>query len=154
MLVTFLAAVCLNPHTYYITTPRSDLPFRELVSAVIWVESANNPKALSSAGAKGLMQMTDIAYTELRTAMDVQPICRPPLTLDPYDARTSVHYGSCYLDLMLSRHNDDVVQALIAYNAGSSWVGRWADGRKLPTETYNYILRVTQYMEKYRCPRR
>ena len=100
-----------------------------LVMAVIEVESAFDPAAVSRAGAIGLMQLMP------RTAA----AWGAP---DPYDAERNVAAGSAYLAHLLARYGGDVALALAAYNAGPGRVD--AAGRPPFSDTYRYIRLVTE----------
>ncbi len=80
-----------------------------LVLAVIEVESGFQPRALSGAGAKGLMQLLDVT---LRTEL-----ARSGIEGDPADPVVNVRAGVHYLRRLLDAfHNED--DALMAYYAG------------------------------------
>ena len=153
MIKSFLLAICITPWAQY--SINQDRDFLELLTAVIWIESANRPAAKSHAGALGLTQMTPIALAELRRAPDTPKGCRPSKRLKFKHMRIprlNVRYGSCYLQLMLDRHDDRIVPALISYNAGESRLANWYANRRLPHETAVYIAKIYDYLEKYRCP--
>jgi len=98
-----------------------------LIRAVIKVESNFNPQAMSSAGAKGLMQLMDATGEQLGVS-------------DPFDARQNIEGGVAYLRQMLDRFND-LSLALAAYNAGPQAVEKH---RGIPpyAETQMYVSRV------------
>ncbi len=101
------------------------------IRAVLRVESAGDLRAVSSAGAMGLMQVMPDTWAELRT--------RHGLGSDPFDARDNIMAGAAYLREMLDRYGS-INAMLAAYNAGP---GRYdqhlATGRPLPAETRNYV---------------
>jgi len=101
----------------------------DLLSAVALQESAYNPRAVSPAGAAGLMQlMPDTA--------------RRFGARDRFDAAQSVLAGAAYLAWLLRHFNQDVELALAAYNAGEGAVGR--HGNRIPPfpETRAYVAAV------------
>jgi soluble lytic murein transglycosylase-like protein len=77
-----------------------------LIKAVIWQESAFDPRAVSRAGAVGLMQ--------------VLPRNAQLLGVTPYDLwepATNILAGARLLAILLRHYRGDVVSALVAYNA-------------------------------------
>ncbi len=98
-----------------------------LVKAVIWRESAFNPRALGRAGEVGLMQVTDAAAQEWAEAAGVYPLPETHL----FDARTNVMAGTWYLAKLLRRYagtDDPRPYALADYNAGRGNVLKWMQG--------------------------
>lgn len=107
-----------------------------LIAAVIKSESAFDPKAVSWAGAQGLMQLMP------GTARDMG--CR-----DPFDPEQNIMAGSRYLRLMLNRFKGDLTLAVAAYNAGPTRVERnW----RVPNiaETQNYVKIVARNYQNYK----
>lgn len=102
----------------------------QLVTAVIAVESAFNPRAVSPKNAQGLMQL--MPETALRFGVR-----------DPFDETENVRGGATYLRDLLKRFGGDLTLALAAYNAGEGAI--MANGGVPPyQETLDYIKRVTQ----------
>ncbi|MCG8588474.1 MAG: lytic transglycosylase domain-containing protein [Proteobacteria bacterium] len=105
-----------------------------LVKAVIAAESNFDPRAVSRAGARGLMQLMPQTARELGVE-------------DPHHAGENVWGGVRYLRSMLDRYGD-VTRALAAYNAGPTAVDRY---RGVPPyrETEQYVARVLHYYRHY-----
>jgi len=109
-----------------------------LVKAVALVESGFNPRAKSSKGAQGLMQLmpktaAQYGVTNLK---------------DPYQNLTA---GTKHLRELLDRYEGDVTLALAAYNAGSGAVTRYG-GVPAYAETQDYVKKVQAKMG--RAPRK
>ncbi|MFI2857456.1 lytic transglycosylase domain-containing protein [Paenibacillus sp. JSM ZJ436] len=117
----------------------------DLIKAVIDTESSFNPQAVSSAGAKGLMQLMDATARGL----GVQ---------DSFDPAQNIDGGTKYLAYQLDRFNGETGMALAAYNAGPGRVSRLGITSDeellnrlelLPAETQSYIYKVLQSRTKY-----
>ncbi len=102
--------------------------------AVMRVESNGDVCAVSSAGARGLMQIMPGTWTGLRA--------RYRLGRDPFDPRDNIMAGAAYLREMHDRYGN-VTAMLAAYNAGP---GRYDEhlsrGRPLPAETRAYLAKL------------
>ena len=99
-----------------------------LVLAVIGVESAGKPDAVSSAGAQGLMQL--IPATAERFGVT-----------DSTDPAQNIRGGVAYLDWLLNEFNRDPLMVLAAYNAGEGAV-KANDGVPPYAETRDYVPKV------------
>jgi hypothetical protein len=109
---------------------RFGIPERWIV-AVMRAESAGNTRAISSAGAQGLMQVMPATWNELRV--------RHRLGSDPFDPRDNILAGAAYLREMYDRYGT-VPAMLAAYNAGPERYDEYlAMGRPLPAETRAYV---------------
>ena len=106
-----------------------------LIRAVIKAESDFDPRAVSRAGAIGLMQL--MPQTAVR--MDVR---------DMYDPDDNVGGGAKYLRQLLNRFHGNLPLALAAYNAGENAVERY---QALPPfdETRQYVRKVLRYYRTF-----
>jgi hypothetical protein len=104
---------------------------RNLVRAVVQVESAFNPYARSPKGALGLMQLMPATMQRFGV-------------IDPYNPADNVRAGVAYLRELLDRYDDNETLALAAYNAGPGAVDD--HGQKVPpyAETRHYVSRVSE----------
>jgi len=98
----------------------------DLVRAVIEVESAFEPRAVSARGAMGLMQLMPATARQYGVA-------------DPFDPRANIEAGTQHLRSLLDRY--DLSLALAAYNAGAGAVERYG-GVPPYRETKAYVRRV------------
>ena len=98
-----------------------------MLVAVAQVESEFKPDAVSSADARGLMQIVPTTAAELK--------------LDVGKPSTNVLAGARYLRQMLDRFSRTDL-ALAAYNAGPTVVGRL--GRAPNSESLSYVANVQQ----------
>ncbi|MBI1685176.1 lytic transglycosylase domain-containing protein [Caulobacter hibisci] len=105
----------------------------DLIVAVIAAESAGDPRAVSPAGAMGLMQLMPATWAELRARLGLGD--------DPFDPRDNVTAGSAYLRELLDRYG--APGFLAAYNAGPRRYEQSLAGRPLPAETRAYVQRLT-----------
>ena len=112
----------------------------ELVRAVIQVESGGNPRAVSPANAKGLMQL--IPATAQRMQVE-----------DLFDPRQNIFGGTRYLRVLANLFNGDLVLTVAAYNAGEGAVLRYG-GIPPYRETEDYVTKVVTLYRKYRAEKR
>jgi hypothetical protein len=100
----------------------------DLLASLVKAESGGNARAVSRAGARGLMQLMPGTAIEL----GVQD------SFEPYE---NVRGGSSYLDALLIYYHNNLALALAAYNAGPAAVNKY---RGIPPyhETRAYVARV------------
>ncbi len=103
----------------------------ELINAVIRAESNFKVRAVSSAGARGLMQLMPATAKELGVE-------------DSFDIEQNIDGGAKYLRNMLDRFGGNVRKALAAYNAGPGTVIKY-NGRVPYPETRQYVRRVLRF---------
>jgi soluble lytic murein transglycosylase len=133
-----------------------------LVLAVTRQESGFDQGAVSSVGARGMMQLMTPTAERVAKTLNL-PFSAPLLTEDRvYNMRL----GRAYLDQMLTQFSGSYVLAIAAYNAGparvNQWIGQYGDPRaknadvidwieSLPIgETRNYVQRVLENLQVYR----
>lgn len=121
-----------------------------LIAAVIYSESKFSDRT-SSAGARGLMQITPEAANEIERLSGGTTFSLRDLS----DPEINIRYGTFLLHELLDRYDSDVVAALAAYNAGPTNVDRWGgddldlDGIAFP-ETRAYVEEVLDKQRDYR----
>ncbi|KYH32403.1 lytic transglycosylase domain-containing protein [Neomoorella mulderi] len=106
---------------------RYNLP-AALLQGVVEAESGFNPRAVSPAGAMGLMQLMPATARALGVT-------------DPFNPEANLDGGARYLRLLLDRFQGDLALALAAYNAGPGAVKRYG-GVPPYRETRDYIQKV------------
>jgi soluble lytic murein transglycosylase len=128
-----------------------------LIAGVIYAESRFIDDRTSSAGAKGLMQLTPataqyIATKSGGTAFHVSDLGTP---------QVNIAYGAYYLKYLMRRYGDDVPLVLAAYNAGEGNVDKWVAAAKAQNkslnisaipfgETRSYVTKVMSARKQYR----
>jgi SLT domain-containing protein len=119
-----------DPHAAFVTeaSQRFGIP-EHWIRSVRRVESADDVRAVSLAGAMGLMQVMPGTWTELRV--------RYGLGRDPFDPRDNIIAGTAYLREMYDRYG--APGFLAAYNAGPGRYEEYLAGRPLPAETRAYV---------------
>lgn len=107
----------------------------ELIKAIITVESCFDRYAVSSVGAKGLMQLMPATAD----SMGVYNI---------FNAKDNIRGGTRYFRQMLEEFEFDIELALAAYNAGPNAVKKY-NGIPPYNETQNYVKKVIKYYYSY-----
>jgi len=100
----------------------------DLLASVVKAESNGNSRAVSRAGARGLMQLMPKTAAEEGVS-------------DSFKAEENVRGGSTYLNELLIRYHDNMALALAAYNAGPAAVDKY-HGIPPYHETRAYVARV------------
>ncbi len=100
----------------------------DLLASIVKAESNGNTRAVSRAGARGLMQL----MPSTATGLGVQ---------DSFQPDQNLRGGSAYLDELLTRYHENLALALAAYNAGPAAVDRY-HGIPPYRETRIYVARV------------
>lgn len=100
----------------------------DLLASLVKAESGGNVRAVSRAGAQGLMQLMPATAAGLGVQDSFQP-------------EQNVRGGATYLDTLLTRYHDNLALALAAYNAGPAAVDKYK-GIPPYSETRAYVARV------------
>jgi len=108
----------------------------QLVRAVIKVESDYDPRAVSYAGARGLMQL----MPDTANGLGVKDI---------NDPRENIFGGVRYLRVLANLFNGDLDLTVAAYNAGEGAVMQYG-GIPPYAQTRDYVVKVTHYYRRYR----
>lgn len=128
-----------------------------MLYAFIRTESNFNPKADSDAGARGLMQITEVTFDWIKTK--IAPT--EDLTFeDLYDPETNIRFGSYFVSYCLLRYQDDLATAAAAYHSGWGTVDGLlsqaeysADGKTLDHYPYPqmrlYVKKITSSYQRY-----
>ncbi|OJT83962.1 transglycosylase [Clostridioides difficile] len=108
-----------------------------LIKAIIKVESDFNPNTVSSAGAKGLMQL-------------MPENCRDFGVTNPFNIEQNIDAGTRHIKEYIDMFGGSIEMGLMAYNGGpgrmrSRGVESISDLYKMPKETQNYIPKVMKY---------
>ena len=128
-----------------------------LIASVIYHESRFDPMAVSSVGARGLMQiMPDTGQWIAERLQETEGYTQDSL----FDVETSIRFGTWYLGFLARMFEGDIVKIAAGYNAGQGQVGEWlknpaysSDGHTLTVipfaETAQYVSRVVNAYEIY-----
>jgi soluble lytic murein transglycosylase-like protein len=103
----------------------------DLVRAVMQVESAFNPAAVSPKGAMGLMQLMPATARQYGVS-------------NPFNPVENVRAGVKYLRELLDRYQDNEELALAAYNAGPGAVDKHGESVPPYKETRDYVARINK----------
>ncbi len=102
----------------------------KLIVAIIYHESHFNAKAVSSSGAKGLMQLMDFNSKGI----------------NPFDPNANIQTGTALIARLLKKYNS-VELALAAYNAGEGNVAKYNGVPPFP-ETQRYVQNVLRHYKQ------
>lgn len=129
---------------------------RSFLQAIARQESAYDPRARSSANARGLMQLMHPTANGVARRIGVTP----PSVAELYDPSVNVELAGHHLAALLDRYDRQRPLAAAAYNAGESRVERWTKNRSgmamdvwieiIPfRETRNYVKNVLAFDQVY-----
>ncbi len=106
----------------------------DLLASLVKAESGGNSRAVSRAGARGLMQLMPGTAANLGVR-------------DSFEPEQNVGGGAVYLNALLVRYHDNIALALAAYNAGPEAVDRY-HGIPPYRETQTYVAWVIHEFNK------
>ena len=110
---------------------------RALILAVISVESGFDPRAVSPADARGLMQLMPATAERMQVS-------------DIFDARQNIYGGTRYLRILANLFNGDLTLTLAGYNAGEAAILRYG-GVPPYRETREYVTKVVSTYRRYQA---
>ncbi len=123
----------MYPHKYeeIVSTYAQEYGVDEnLVYAVIKCESSFRPEAVSSADARGLMQITEETFDWVSSKIDSAEKASYDQIFDP---EVNIRYGTCLLSLLLEEF-DSTENALTAYHAGWGNVKNWLQDERYSSD--------------------
>lgn len=125
IVLTIIAFFVMFPKKYseYITKYASEYGVDEyVIASVINIESGYDPKAISKAGAIGIMQLIPATAFDMADRLDMT------ITEDSlYDVDTNIRLGVFYLSYLLKIFDGNITNALASYNWGMQNVKNWLD---------------------------
>ena len=127
-------------------------------AAVIYCESTFRPEAVSSAGARGLMQIMPETGEWIAMKLDESDGYTDG---DLFDPETNLRYGCWYLHYLDGRYDGDLTKATAAYHAGGTRVDEWLTNKTYSSDgvtlayipydsTRDYVARVKTAYEHYK----
>lgn len=133
----------------------NDLP-EELVYSIIYCESEFDPEAVSSVGARGLMQLMETTFDWVKDRLEGTEKNEYD---DMFDPENNIRYG-CRLFHLLLEEYETVPNALCAYHAGWGTARKWLedesispDGKNIENIPYKstarYVDKVMRVAEIY-----
>ena len=126
-----------------------------LIYAIIKAESNFSEEAISSKGAKGLMQLMQTTAEEIASKINIEVTEENILNPD-----ININLGTKYISMLIQKYGN-IGLSLSAYNAGAGNVDKWiangtlkndgSDIENVPyTETNNYVRKILRDYEIYK----
>ncbi|MCC7325855.1 MAG: lytic transglycosylase domain-containing protein [Burkholderiales bacterium] len=119
-----------------------------LVKAMVAVESAYDPDAVSAKGALGLMQV----IPETGERYGVTGNAKRSVADQLFDPAINLRVGTRYLSDLLALFDNDIALALAAYNAGENVVRHYENRVPPFPETQEFVKLVQKFYALYRPP--
>ncbi len=128
------------------------------VAAVVYCESSFKPKAVSEAGARGLMQIMPETGAWIAKKLNESDGYSDEKLFDP---DLNIRFGCWYLSYLDDRYGGDLTKATAAYHAGGTRVDEWLADKKYSEDgvtlasipydsTREYVARVKSAYEHYK----
>lgn len=128
------------------------------VAAVVYCESSFQPEAVSSAGARGLMQIMPETGGWIAEKLDDTSYYTDEKLFEP---ELNIRYGCWYLNYLDGRYGGDLTKATAAYHAGGTRVDEWLNDKAYSTDgvtlasipydsTRAYVANVKAAYEHYK----
>jgi len=114
----------------------------DIMSAICWVESKHNHKALNKKDGNGGRDSNGLCQVQFRTA---QWLGYKGSVQGLFDPKVNVKYASKYFVYLVKRENGNIYNAIISYNAGSVILNK----RGIPINQ-QYLNKVLKAMEEGR----
>ena len=112
-----------------------------ILYAFIRTESNFDPNVDSDAGARGLMQITEVTFDWIKTK--IAPT--EDLTFDDlYDPETNIRFGSYFVSYCLLRYDDHLATAAAAYHNGVGAVDALLEKRSTRRTASRWIITPTR----------
>lgn len=129
----------------------------DLVYAIVYCESRFDPNAVSSVGARGLMQLMEPTFDWVKQRLDGEEKADYD---DMFDPETNIKYG-CRLFGLLLEEFETVPNALCSYHAGWGIAHKWLQDKEISPDgenienipykdTAHYVDKVMRTAEIYR----
>ena len=150
-----------HPRSYSEIIASASLEFdvpQYIIYATIKVESDFDPNALSTADARGLMQMLPSTFEWLTGDEHLGEHIK---TSKLYSPEVSIRYGTYYLSYLYKKFDYDWNNAFAAYNAGEGNVSKWLNNPEYSDkngnltnipfeETEKYLKKINNEIETYK----
>ena len=128
----------------------------DLVYAIVYCESGFDPDAVSSVGARGLMQLMEPTFDWVKNGLDGE---EDTVYDDMFDPKTNLKYGCRLLGLLLQEY-ETIPNALCGYHAGWGITRQWLedpqyapDGKNIENipydDTASYVKKVMRTAKIY-----
>ena len=116
----------------------------KLMLALVYVESAGNPRAVSKVGALGLTQVMPETGEQIARELGV-PWTGPKML---FDVRVNIRFGTFYMRQLLDRF-DNKKHAIASYNFGPNGISRrLRNGQNIPSRYASKVLRNRARVER------